>query len=341
MPDSFVEPIKKKAKRHLIHQQLEQEQQIKQEIKKEESEAIVKGTETEDSSVDEEPEVDEEDFELMKDIYYKAGEMESDCLDDWDNAKRKGKKSTKRIKSKLGKSSDSSDSNAESHNIIVKQRRIKTEFTSQTPSPSVGGSEIAASATKIKGPPPPTKMMGMLSHFRIPKKIASAPCLPDSDLSCWTEADNNASRILSGFANNVKQERNALSIKQERDADSINSQQTNLFIQSQSDSQDFSKTRIQTPSANSHIKSCPVATQRSPSPSTSQHSNRSLGSLKSSSHHGSPNREMKPNRSLSHSPAKVNRSNGSGSSEERRSRKQKCPRINRTGVDSRDLSANL
>ncbi len=81
VPSSYVEPISKRAKRHLIHQELEpveQEEQQQLPLPQPEAEMVIK-REVVDTSENSDVEDLEESYEIMKDIYYKAGvEMGSD-----------------------------------------------------------------------------------------------------------------------------------------------------------------------------------------------------------------------------------------------------------------------
>lgn len=334
MPESFVEPTKKKAKRHLIHQKLEQpeEQQHEQVAIKEE---LISPLECEEPVTEEDSDLvesDEQAFEVMKEIYYKAGEMESDGLDDWDKeksdeSKRKGKKPVKRPKLKSIGSSISGSSSSDSQQLTLKHRRIKPEFVQRNPSPQVGPVESTApSSTGTPAKLAPVRPVNMFSGFRIPKK---AP-IPAADIDAWTEAEHNASRALTSLAANVHF---TPTIKRE------------LPDQCES-KKEFSKTRIQTPSPNSHIKSCPAVAQRCPSPTSPfQHGSTSSSGIVSASHKAleasASSADIQMNKPVFQQPIIHMKNSKSPGSDERRSRKQKCPRSNRSGLDARDLSANL
>ena len=127
---------------------------------------------------EEEAETDEEKFEVMKDVLYKAGEMDSDGLDEWQpgSSKKKSSKSTKKITPK------------------------SSGTESPPPIPEIKKRRPQLSATLVVQPVP-------LNGFRIPKKNNnnSSP-IPDEGLaSRWTDSENSASQaLLSLFA--VKKE---------------------------------------------------------------------------------------------------------------------------------------
>lgn len=343
LPDSFVEPSKKKAKRHLIHQKLDQEDQPEQVTVKEELVVKSEGEELLTDEPDELLESDEQNFEVMKDIYYKAGEMESDGLEEWaDESKRKGKKPAKKSKSKsISGNSGNSNSSTDSQPLSVKQRRTKSETVHQTPSSLQTSAVESTNSASSTGTPcksaPVCRLPSMFNGFRIPKKIPTTPA-PESDYSAWTEAEHNASQILTSLAGYARQETSANSY-------------LSTPIKRQSDQADlgkeFSKTRIQTPSPNSHIKSCPIVSQPCPSPSSLLQHGSTLSSgtfsaknLVTEGNFNSSETQITSSKPLFQQQLTPTKNKPSGS-DERRSRKQKCPRSNRSGLDARDLSANL
>lgn len=343
LPESFVEPSKKKAKRHLIHKQLEQPGQPEQppEESAVKQETLEKPQEEEQLT---EEELTEQAYEVMKDIYYKAGEMESDGLEECqEECKRKLKKAAKKSKNKSS-CNESESNNVEQHLQIIKHRRIKPEL--RVPSPIAAAVLKTGTTSKL----PPVKTTNMFSGFRIPKKVVHSDSSAPEDIMqketsrIWTEAETNASQLLVNLVGIVKQEANI----------SLTHLPPVLKPQPIEDANSFSKTRIQTPSPSSQLKTCPSLTQRCPSPS-------SLIKCSSSSSAETFNLCMKP----ASSPTSANNIppiaadvrcfvNGDskprqltnvnklpGTGDERRSRKQKCPRINRSGVDTRDLTATL
>lgn len=334
LPESFVEPTKKKAKRHLIHQQLEQSEEQQEQVAIKED---IISLDSEEPVAEEDLELlesDEQAFEVMKEIYYKAGEMESDGLEEWDKdkpdeSKKKGKKPIKRPKLKsISSSNSSSCSSSDSQQLSHKHRRIKSEPVQRTISPHVGIVEIASPSSTGTVKPAPPRLANMFSGFRIPKK-APTPAV-DADFAAWTEDEHNASRALTSLAANMHF---TPTIKQEQ-PDQFESKK------------EFSKTRIQTPSPNSHIKSCPAVAQRCPSPlSPFQHGSTSSSGLVSASHPASEVKtsleDIQVSKPLFQQSAVHMKNSKSPGSDERRSRKQKCPRINRSGLDARDLSAKL
>ena len=341
LPVNFVEPIKKKAKRHLIHQQLDpvaEEQPIPQLAPPAFKEEVFYTSESDGVGSEE---LDQ--YEVMKEIYYKAGvEMESDDreelekeadvgkvegLEEWkdDSIKMVVPKGSKKP-AKRSKSTKSNASNSIHEPPIVKQRRTKSESAARSMSPldtQIPASEATPSAAK----PTPTKMPNTFPGYRIPKKVSPAVT---NDCDGWTDDDQNASRTLAGMAGYYKQQQtvNKFPSLCNRQTDQQH-QQTDVFC----------KTRIQKPSASSHIKSiCPVTVVKrfhSPPRSSSQ---------LCSSWGGSANHQDRV-------PADVTSNTGSvqqmspmkstGSVDERRSRKQKSPRSNRSGIDSRDIATDL
>lgn len=139
----------------------------------------------EDSLYEEEAESDEEKFEVMKDVLYKAGEMDSDGLDEWQpgSSKKKSSKSTKKITPKSSSGTESPPPIPE-----IKKRRPQL------------------SATLVVQPVP-------LNGFRIPKKNNSSP-IPDEGLpSRWTDSENSASQALLSLFSVKKEEENLTAIK--------------------------------------------------------------------------------------------------------------------------------
>jgi hypothetical protein len=256
--------------------------------------------------------------------------MESDGLEDlnsepeeveeWDpesgdldmKPKATTKKSIKRSKSKT-----SADSNLTN----IKHRRTKSESAPRSISPRPQVAHVAeASTTAAKCSP--LKSKTLFSGFRIPKKTQSVDSsgIPMKvDCSSWA---NN--EIATTYTNSP----------------SFNCY-TSPKLEKSSPRDLFSKTRIQKPSPNSHIKSCPVtATQFCVSSSSSVTGSEPSEHL--------PKLTANPTRPTSVTDlhreqftcitSLNNKSSPSSSGDERRSRKQKSPR---KGLDSRDVSTNL
>jgi hypothetical protein len=317
LPEQFVEPTNKKAKRHLIHQQLEEEQsaepktQLDQEMAMKPVDVLEKSDSSEEKMDADEDLNDFEHFEVMKEIYYKAGEMESDGLEDLKSEEEEVEEEWEPenvgldVKPKTVKRSKSK-TNADSNATNIKHRRTKSESVPVRPvSPRSQVVRVAeASTTVVKCSP--LKSKALFHGFRIPKKTQSLDSrgTPMSvDCSNWGDNDCQESPSFNSYSSTSKIDEEA-----------------------------FSKTSIQKPSPNSHIKSCPVtaATPICVSSSSSASYPSTLNTAHPASTTDLHRQQFTCITSTNKSPCSP--------VDELRSRKQKSPR---KGLDSREVSANM
>ena len=120
----------------------------------------------------------------MKDVLYKAGEMESDGLEEWDEGSKakRGKKSCAKRSVKVESSSSGCDSPRQSSNVGPRARPMTKE--KQT---------IPSRRLKISNPltgQGPSITASALAGYHIPKKVQQE--FPQ----CWTEEENSAGQAL-------------------------------------------------------------------------------------------------------------------------------------------------
>lgn len=140
---------------------------------------------------------DEETYEIMKDVLFKAGEMDSDGLDEWEPSS-KSKRSKKPTKSRATKSSSSGSGNDSPRPGGKVPARASAASKQQSAIQRVKAVDAfpASPSQEAKTPvPTPAPTLATpsngLSRFRIPKKSHS-----DDGGRPWTEEENSVSQAL-------------------------------------------------------------------------------------------------------------------------------------------------
>lgn len=211
VPDNFVDSERKRPKRHLIHEQSEDGDELLQtEIK---SEDLIR------AEFEEQP--DEETLEVMKSIWFKAGEIEDDLSAEEEEKRKKKKKkhsSTssrfKRIKSEgdgiktknehtITSTSEAADPLAIELLPSTKTVTPMTSTASESTTPKK--LQVAATYSSKSCPSLPANFLSSsqtLAPFRIPKKNPSEVALKAEmdSLRHWSEAEAAASVTLANMA---------------------------------------------------------------------------------------------------------------------------------------------
>jgi len=220
VPENFVDSERTKPKRHLIH---EQRDDGDKEYKEDKDELLQAEDKAEDSVDPDEELADEETIEVMKSIWFKAGEMEDDLSSDEDKKKKKSSKARKqklsssskykRIKSETQRPLSTSEIADPLAIEVLPSSKTATPPSSSTACESTSSLTLKkvqvtySSKSSLALPANFLSSSQTLAPFRIPKKSPSDISLKGdmNTLRQWSDADTAASFTLAKMATSAKE----------------------------------------------------------------------------------------------------------------------------------------